>query len=698
MNESGPALAASYPPPPPGGPSVAAGGTAGETSLLLRLAEAERERDERERQIAHLRRALAEAARRLGDTDRDRAAEAHRADQAEWRSEVMRRRRWWRLGGALTALRRRPLSPASYRRLGAAWRVRPAPPPPPENPRPPERPEIRVPDTELLDDVPAAAFPAGPVARPGVTAAVAASPPIAAALRYEWRQLDGFGPEDWREVLEAEPPHLLFVESGRTGWPLGALAAMVGWCRERGIPTAYWETGGEPLSATSGNGTRDGAVSEAALFDHVFTADATRVPALRDALGHDRVQALPFAAQPRLHHPVRDADQGRYPLLYEGDYDPGAEALLGPAPKLGAHFYGTGFPALYRQRVVPRLPHEKALTARKRYKVLIAPHPRLAYEAAAAGIPLVHAEAEAGEAGPAPERPGFGPAVSDAGDGARLLGAMLAGSEMRDRQAHLALREIHAGHTYRHRIDTVLETLGGPPAPRTEPPLVSLVLPTCRAGQIAQAVEYAARQVWRPLQLVMVLHGLDLDPAEVEKRIRAAGLGDAVVLTADRSLSLGACLNLGIEAADGAYIGKMDDDELYGPHYVSDLLPAFSYTEAAVVGKLAHYTHLASIDAMVLRHPGLEHRYVNVLRGGALLAEGDLLRDYRFAEVGRGEDTDLFRRLREDGVRVYAADRYSFVTIRHADPARHTWRPSDLELLADARVVHYGMAEQHVLF
>ncbi|GAA2413516.1 glycosyltransferase [Actinomadura vinacea] len=701
--KSGPAPASVSAPPPRRAPAARDGARTAHKArtdrlaavaegLRLQLAEAERERDERERQIARLRSALADTAHRLGEADRARATEAHRADQAEWQAEVLRRRRWNRLGTALGGVRQRPLSPGSYRGLRGALRASPAPEAPPKRPRLPKHPEVRVVDTEPYDEVPALDFPDVPVNRPGLTAAVLASGPVEAALRYEWRQLEGFGLDDWRELFETEEPDLLFVEAGTGDGIAVPVEEPVEWCRERGVPTVLWDTGTGEGAGVPGD--------VAGLFDQVFTADAARVPELREALGHDRVHVLPFAAQPRLHHPVRAEDQGRYPLLYEGEYDAGAEPLLGPAPKLGAHFQGTGFPALYRQRVVPALPYEKALTARKRYQVLLAPHPRLAYEAAAAGIPIVHVAPREQEPGEQDGHVEFGPAVSDVQDASRLLPALLAGPEMRDRQAHLALRRVHAAHTYRHRIDTVLETLkpSRPAATPSAPPLVSLVLPTCRAEQIAQAIEHAARQVWRPLQLVMVLHGIDVDPSEVEKQARTAGLDDVVALPADRSLSLGECLNLGIEAADGAYIGKMDDDELYGPHYVSDLVPAFSYTEASVVGKLAHYTHLESIDAMVLRHPGLEHRYVNVLRGGALLAEGDLLREYRFAEVGRGEDTDLFHRLREDGVQVYAADRYSFITIRHADPDRHTWQPSDLELLADARVAHYGMAEEHILF
>ncbi|KAB2380957.1 glycosyltransferase family protein [Actinomadura montaniterrae] len=640
-------------------------------AVRLRLAELEREQADRDDQIGRLIGALNEAARRIGDLDRRRAVAEHRAELAAWEHETLRLRRWSRLGPALAALRRRPLAPRSYRRVREALRSVPLPPEPPAEPARTRRPDVLVAETEPIEVTPAAA-PDGPVNRPGLVAAVVLGPVLEANLRYEWTQVAASG--GWRETFEERPPDLLLVESVRTALPVAEMAA---WCRERGVPTAYWDTG-------------DGLGDAAGHFDHVFTVDAAAVPEHRRSLGHDRVHHLPFAAQPRLHNPTRVQDHGRYPLLYEGEYDQAAEPLIAPAPRLGAHFFATGFPRLYRQRVAPPRPYEEAVAIRKRFRVLIAPGPRLAYEAAAAGVPVVHHRADAS--------PAFGPAVEDDTKAAqRSLRALLRSPELRDRQAHLALRRVHAEHTYRHRVDSLLEHLGTGPAPAA-PPTVSLVLSTCRAEQIASSLEQIAAQVWRPLQLVLVLHRLDLHPRDVEKQAIAAGIDDIVVRSADASMSLGECLNLGIEAADGAYIGKVDDDELYGPHYVSDLLPAFSYTDAGVVGKLAHYALLESMNATVLRYPEHEHRYVDVVRGGALLGDGDLMRTYRFADRGCGEDTDLFRRLRADGVRVYAADRFSFVTIRHADATRHTWRPSDLELLDSGRLALYGLPKEHILF
>ena len=72
----------------------------------------------------------------------------------------------------------------------------------------------------------------------------------------------------------------------------------------------------------------------------------------------------------------------------------------------------------------------------------------------------------------------------------------------------------------------------------------------------------------------------------------------------------------------------MDDESRYRLHYLSDLVTAFGYTEAGIVRKLAHYVQLASIGATALRLPEQEHRHVDALREGTLLARGDLLRDH----------------------------------------------------------------------
>src|SRR3546814_9441269 len=103
---------------------------------------------------------------------------------------------------------------------------------------------------------------------------------------------------------------MLFLESAWNGnngaWrlhmtkekrPSAELRALVEWCRAEGIPTVFWNKEDPP--------NYDVFIETAKLFDQVFTVDADRIPVYHQDLGHDRVALLPFAAQPRLHNPVR---------------------------------------------------------------------------------------------------------------------------------------------------------------------------------------------------------------------------------------------------------------------------------------------------------------------------------------------------------------------------------------------------------
>ena len=73
---------------------------------------------------------------------------------------------------------------------------------------------------------------------------------------------------------------------------------------------------------------------------------------------------------------------------------------------------------------------------------------------------------------------------------------------------------------------------------------------------------------------------------------------------ADSSLNLGALMNLGVAAADGDLVAKVDDDNFYGQHYLTDLVRALDYSGADVTGKWAHYVHLESSEATLLRSDG----------------------------------------------------------------------------------------------
>jgi spore maturation protein CgeB len=573
---------------------------------------------------------------------------------------------------------------------------------------PTRAPRVRIPEVEL---------PAGPVARPDLAVAVILDEFSATALRYEWNQIE-FGPYDWRQTLERQRPRLLFVESAWQGndgrWagamqeegPTQPLRDLVSWCRSHEIPTVFWSKEDPP--------NFDRFLATARLFDRVFTVDGDCIPRYREALGHDRVGLLRFAAQPRIHHPVVVEGGREYDVAFAGSYfahkhpirRQQMEALLEPALEAGLHVYtrlpgvtDRDFPDRYAGHVVGSLPYERMTAAYKRYKLFLNVNSvtdsptmcaRRAFELSACATPVLSGPSRGLEAA-------FGDAIpiADSPEETRQqLRRLLADGELRDRLAHRALREVLSAHTYGHRVDQVLGEVGLPVADRRQ--AVSVLLATKRAELIDEAISQVASQTWRPLQLVIVLHGLGLDPTDVAERARRAGIEHVVALEADRSLSLGACMNLALDAADGDLVAKMDDDDLYGEHYLADLVNAFQFADASIVGKAAHYVHLPESGTTMLRFEDREHTYVEHVKGATITARADVLRALRFDDVRAGVDTALFARCRTEGIRIYAGDRFSFAVVRRQGPHAHSWAVSHGKLLEDARSVSNAPLETHV--
>ena len=133
------------------------------------------------------------------------------------------------------------------------------------------------------------------------------------AFGYEWEQVL-VKPSSWAEQLDAGI-ELLFVESAWNGnggaWqyhltgptaPRPALVALVAACRERGIPTVFWNKE-DPAHF-------EDFLATATLFDRVYTTDSNKVPEYVERLGHDRVGVLPFGVQPAIHNPIRTHGDG----------------------------------------------------------------------------------------------------------------------------------------------------------------------------------------------------------------------------------------------------------------------------------------------------------------------------------------------------------------------------------------------------
>ncbi|MFH5824248.1 glycosyltransferase [Georgenia sp. AZ-5] len=568
--------------------------------------------------------------------------------------------------------------------------------------------------------------------RPGLRVAVILDDFSRLAFRYEWQQVE-VTPSGWRETLNAEPVDLLFVESAWHGngdaWqyhltgtsaPRPALVELVSWCRDRGIPTVFWNKE-DPVHYAD-------FLDVARLFDHVFTTDSDRLDDYRRDLGHDRVGTLSFAAQQSIHNPARPSrgHQSR-DIAFAGMYfahkyperREQMDLLLGAANAVSGRMnhgleifsrYLGGderyqFPEPFGRRVVGSLDYPRMLSAYRAYKVFLNVNSvvgspsmcaRRIFEITASGTPVVSAQSPAIDNFFDKDTVAQ---VSDPQETQLTLRALVRNPEARDRMVHLGQRRIWSEHTYTKRVDQVL-LVSGIKAMTDVRPSISVLVSTNRPHQLDHVLTTVAAQVEVAPQLLVLAHGFAPDVARVRAQAVDLGIADFRLLEGGAELTLGNCLNRLVDAADGEVVTKMDDDDLYGPHYLSDQIYAMDYSGADVVGKHAHYMYLGERNATVLRFPEREHRYTDLVMGPTLMAHREVLREHRFPDATRGEDTGFLRAVVLDGGTVYSSDRFNFMQIRGGGVLRrhqHTWEATDSELLANADLKFYGQSLSHVM-
>jgi len=517
--------------------------------------------------------------------------------------------------------------------------------------------------------------------------AVAASARVVADLAWEWTQVT-LDPHDWHGELTPATALLLVEVTGArpevgevgTGQPAGGAGqtTVAGWpatapvpaelaavARERGIPSAAWVTGPCPQRA------RD-ALRE--VFDDVLVgAPATQVRAQSPA--HDPATERPGDVLVlNAHTPAR------------GDSDLAA-ADAGIVQALERS--GMAVDA-WTSEEIAHLPPATALAAQ--YRVLL----DLTGSARETVAPLLDAIATRTAVVSTSERVQSLPetlrkhvASAEPVDLRRHAGVLVAQPELRDRTVHEAHRALLQGHTVRDRARSFLESAGVPlPADKRG---VSVVVPTNRPHQLDNALANAARQARVDTELVLLAHGIDVDVAELAAQGRDLGLEHVTVVPVPSDRTLGAVLNLGLEAASGAYVAKMDDDNYYGPQFLADLVDAFGTTSAGITGKWAHYVWLRSTGAVVLRFEKYENSYHRLVQGGSIVVEREIAQDIRFSDIPRAVDSDFLNRAMAAGVQTWSGDRFNFISIRGTDRHSHTWQLDDLVFLSGAgRVVTYG--------
>ena len=498
-------------------------------------------------------------------------------------------------------------------------------------------------------------------------------------------------PGNWREQMDRAKPALLLVESAWIGnnrawhrliadnWKLSdnPLQDLLSYCRSQRVPSVFWNKEDPPSFETF--------IDAAKGFDVVLTTDADCIPKYKAACGHDRVYAMPFAAQPKLHNPRREADWPRDRVAFAGSWASRRERteplshLLDAALPFGLHIFdrnlsrkdlgsraaALSFPDRYQPAIKGSLGYAEMLTAYRCYDVLLNTNSvtdsptmfsRRVFESLACGTPVVSTESVG-------MRRILGDhvrVVRNSEEASTHLRALFDDEEARARESHLAYRHVHENHTYRHRMADI-RRWAGLPAQDDTTIAVSILMVVHDQKRALQAIEDFEGQSHPKKELLLVLHGSSCDLGVIRQRARAST--DVRMLNVGDDTTVGGCLNRGVEIASGEYVATLDEDCIYGKRYIADMMLAANFADAEILGKGTAYVCTDDSGILALRVSRPEHQITDFVLGSTLIARRDFLSRFPFEDQSEETKSALVRRASKAGCRVYSADRFNHVVV-----------------------------------
>jgi len=218
-----------------------------------------------------------------------------------------------------------------------------------------------------------------------------------------------------------------------------------------------------------------------------------------------------------------------------------------------------------------------------------------------------------------------------------------------------------------------------PQAALADWPSVSAVLLTHRTQYLSSVLSQVARWQYPRLELVVALHG----PQQLDDGI-SAQLAELPfphkLVRIDGDVVFGAAMGMACDMADGALITKVDDDDIYGPAHIWDLVLARTVSGAQIVGKTLDWIRVESADVTVWRPEYRANEYCDFVAGGTMcLSAEDLRAVGGWRPVPKSIDRALLDRMLGAGGLVYRTHGLGYAYVRRG--MGHTAQVSDAHFL-----------------
>jgi spore maturation protein CgeB len=487
-------------------------------------------------------------------------------------------------------------------------------------------------------------------------------------------------PLNYKRILASTKIHLLLVESFWDGmdekWndlqtqigesKISIIRRIVKYCKMRNIPTVFWNKE-DPIYFYIFK-------DMAKIFDFVFTTDVNCIYAYTKLLGHSKVYALPFAAQPVIHNPIdRNADRiGR--IAFAGSWQANCsmhrkkdmDIVIKPAFKYDLSIYDRNYhreleylryPKDYEPYIKGGLPYNEIVKMYKKYDIFLNVNSeqnsptmfsRRIFELLACGTNVISGYSTGIEK----LFSGIIPLCRTADETENYINELLNDSYIRDRLSILGQREIFKYHTCKHRLAYILDCIGTRYS-LEEPLGVSIITWMNKPEDLERILANFSSQLYNLKEMIIIVRNSMKTVCNISNSVNVR------MIFYDENAPKEECVAEAINQTVYKYISFFHPSGYYGANFLGDLMNVFLYAKADIVTKLTHYVYLKGRKELYIAHPDNEYKFCSHVNPYAGMINKSVL---KMTQIVCSNEEHLISEMHfENDVKVYSADRFNYV-------------------------------------
>ncbi|MFB3164819.1 glycosyltransferase [Neobacillus sp. 179-J 1A1 HS] len=494
-------------------------------------------------------------------------------------------------------------------------------------------------------------------------------------------ELITFTPDNWLETLTSNKPDLLMVESAWVGnngsWNklvgyygednMKPLFSLIKWCNENNIPTVFWNKE-DPVHFNR-------FIKTAIKFDYIFTTDERMVPSYKEQAGHEQVYALPFAAQPAIHNPIKIVEERENKACFAGSYyrhheerAQDMDRVLDYAAKYGLDIYDRNyeknlkglmpnhrFPERLEENIKGSLKYYEIDKAYKGYKVMINVNTvkdsptmfsRRVFEGLASGTPVVSTYAKGIEVM-------FGDLVYISENEQEIDKAfkeLLTDDEVYREKSMLGIRDVLSKHTYTERLKYICEIAGIPVY--YELPKVTVLALIHSKDEFFRVLQQFEYQKYEHKELYLLVDTFD-GYLELFQKYNTKSVKTFIRSYMQKYQNI-------LEWIDSPYITYFDKNDFYGSNYLLDLMLATTFTDSDFIGKSAHYKY--ENKSVKEQNANAEYEFVTSLHPASTVIKTEVFSKESLLDVlSKLENGTEYTSYLKFGKQLYSNDKFNYV-------------------------------------